>query len=131
MKDRKLEHLHPDIEPPCRQLMAQCELEGIPAFVVFTWRSANEQNLLYAQGRTLPGKIVTNATAEKSKHCFTINGEPASKAFDVAISDGKGGIIANGDHPLFKRVGEIGESLDLIWGGRWKSIQDASHFEVP
>lgn len=131
MSDRNLDHLHPLLEPICREFLRQCEYEKLNVFVTFTWRSAEEQDALYAQGRTKTGKIVTRATSKNSKHCFILNGKPASKAFDIAIKDDAGKIIENGDHPFYEKAGEIGESLDLIWGGRWRSIKDASHFEIP
>lgn len=34
--------------------------------------------------------------------------------------------------PLWERVGEIGESVGLVWGGRWKgNKRDCPHFELP
>ena len=32
---------------------------------------------------------------------------------------------------LYCQLGEIGESLGLSWGGRWHSIKDYPHFELP
>jgi len=35
-------------------------------------------------------------------------------------------------HPLWARLGEIGESAGLRWGGRWKGKRcDQPHFECP
>ena len=30
---------------------------------------------------------------------------------------------------LFKKVGSIGESLGLEWGGNWKKFKDLPHFQ--
>jgi peptidoglycan L-alanyl-D-glutamate endopeptidase CwlK len=129
--DRNIDHLHPLLEPICQEFMRQCDYEGIKAFITFTWRPADEQDSLYAQGRTKPGKIVTNATSKNSKHCFTLNGKPAAKAFDIAIKDDDGAIIKDGSHPLYTRAGRIGEDLDLIWGGTFRKLGDSGHFEIP
>lgn len=129
--DRNLDDLHPLLEPICKDFLRQCVADNIHAFVTFTWRSMEEQDALYEQGRTTPGKIVTNAMGAKSKHCFTIAGKPASKAFDIAIKDDSGAILTDGQHPLYHRSGVIGRELDLVWGGDWHSIKDASHFEIP
>ena len=32
---------------------------------------------------------------------------------------------------MFKRVGELGKSLGLEWGGSWKSPVDKPHFQLP
>lgn len=49
-------------------------------FLTCVHRSNEEQNTLYAQGRTTKGKIVTNAKAGQSKH----NKKP-SEAFDIGF----------------------------------------------
>lgn len=33
-------------------------------------------------------------------------------------------------NPLWRRIGEMGERLRLVWGGRWKQ-RDTGHFEMP
>lgn len=131
MNDRNIDDLHPLLEQTCREHMRQCESEGIKAFVVFTWRGTDEQDRIYAQGRTIPGNIVTNARGSQSKHCFTIAGQPASKAYDIAIKDDSGAIIKDGSHPSYHRAGAIGKELGLGWGGDWHSLYDPGHFEIP
>ena len=50
-------------------------------------------------------------------------------AFDVYRADGRGAYYdADG---FFSRVGAIGVSLGLEWGGNWKSIPDRPHFQLP
>src|SRR5574343_1544593 len=49
-------------------------------FLTCVYRSNEEQDALYAQGRTTKGKIVTNAKAGQSKHNFK-----PSKAFDIGF----------------------------------------------
>ena len=94
----------------------------------YTLRTFAEQNALYAQGRTKPGKIVTNAKGGLSYHNYgmaidivlIINGKEASwndkKDFD---GDGKADWmeIVN----IFKQFG-------WEWGGDWK-FRDAPHFQ--
>jgi peptidoglycan LD-endopeptidase CwlK len=83
MTNRKIEDLHPNLLPLYEQFSSACKESGLDIVVTCTYRSNAEQNILYAQGRTKPGKIVTNAKAGKSEHNFTLNGRPASKAFDI------------------------------------------------
>lgn len=129
MASRKITDLHPNLQPLCQKFLDLCHAENIDAFITCTYRSDTEQNADYAKGRTAPGKIVTNARAGQSKHNFTIDGKPASKAFDFAILE-IGGVNWNPQSKPWKRAIEIGESLGLTSGSRWKSLKDYPHFEL-
>lgn len=104
------------------ELTKLCKQNGIDILITQTLRTKAEQDALYAQGRTAPGKKVTNAKYPQSLHCWGI-------AFDfVPIVGGK----AIWNQPaLFLKVGELGESIGLEWGGRWKTIVDRPHFQAP
>lgn len=94
----------------------------------YTLRTFAEQNVLFAQGRTKPGKIVTKARGGLSYHNYgmaadivlIINGKEASwndkKDFD---GDGKADWmeIVN----IFKQYG-------WEWGGDWQ-FKDSPHFQ--
>ena len=83
-------------------------------------RSYAEQDALYAQGRTAPGKIVTRAKAGYSNHNFGI-------AFDIGVFEGNKYLD---ESPKYKAVGVLGVDLGLEWGGNWKSIVDQPHFQL-
>lgn len=129
MNDRDINHLHPDLQPLCRAFLAKCLAAGLDARITFTYRTPQEQDALYAIGRTKPGKRVTNLKGKASKHCFTLNGTPAARAFDYALFRA-GKPIKDGDDPEYMKAGLIGEALGLGWGGRWKKPHDAGHFEL-
>lgn len=130
MIDKDINHLHPDLQPLCRAWLDKCKQQSIDARVIYTWRSTAEQDALYAQGRTKPGKIVTNAKGGQSKHNFTLNGKPASKAFDWCIINPDGSANWNPNSPEWKAAVAIGKQLGLVWGGEFKSILDYCHFEI-
>ena len=129
MTSRDIMDLHPDLQPLCREFLARTHAENIHTFLTCTYRSNKEQDIEYAKGRTALGNIVTNAKAGQSKHNFTIDGEPASKAFDVAIRLDDGSLDWNTVHSCWHRIGEIGKELGLVWGGNWKQ-RDMPHFEL-
>lgn len=116
---RDINELHPDLQQPCMNFLEQCKTAGLNVFLIFTWRSPAEQDRIYAQGRTEPGHVVTNLKGDQSLHCFMINGEPASKAFDFGIEDENNRYITDGTDPRYTQAGEIGEGLGLEWGGRF------------
>lgn len=121
INSRKLDDLLPHITAAAEKLLAQCEAVGIKLLVTSTYRNYAEQERLYAQGRTTPGKVVTKARPGYSAHNFR-------RAFDVVpLKDGK----AWWDAPFatWAKIGVIGESLGLEWGGRWKGFVDLPHFQ--
>ena len=68
-----------------------------------------------------PGPKVTNAKPGYSWHNFGV-------AWDFAVFDEQG--QPQWESPLMERCGEIGESLGLEWGGRWKGIKDTPHLQL-
>lgn len=112
--------LHEKVRPLARQLVQDSAAAGITIKITSGSRTYAEQNDLYEQGRTKPGKIVTNARGGQSNHCFGI-------AFDVTIFNGSQPVW---ESPLYKTVGKLGKSLGFTWGGDWASINDEPHFEL-
>ena len=119
----RLDQLDLDVQEKARALIAAADKEGIELIVTQTYRAPEEQAALYARGRTALGVIVTHAPAGYSWHEFR-------RAFDVAITHFPGDMTKDDlyDGP-WERVGDIGESLGLEWGGRWKH-QDRPHFQL-
>lgn len=127
---RAIEYLHPDLKDLCRKHLKKCQDNGIDAFVTQTFRSPEEQDKLYAQGRTAPGKIVTYLKSDKSKHCFTIDDKPAAKAYDIMIKDENGQLISNGDDKQYRWAAEYATELGLESGFYWKNFKDSGHVEL-
>jgi peptidoglycan L-alanyl-D-glutamate endopeptidase CwlK len=94
--------LLPEVQPYARALVTKAAANGITIIVICGTRTYAEQDALYEQGRTKPGKIVTNARAGHSNHNFGV-------AFDIGV---------------------LGIDLGLEWGGNWKTIQDEPHFQL-
>jgi hypothetical protein len=63
--------------------MAAMKAYGYPMFIVRTYDTEEKQLKIYAQGRTLPGKIVT--WTRRGWHNLTKNGEPCARAVDLAF----------------------------------------------
>lgn len=130
MASRKLSDLDPALQSLAEKFLSLCSDAGIDILVTCTYRSPKEQDKLYAQGRTEPGKIVTNARAGQSKHNLTnASLQPASQAFDIVpLRSGKP--IWNASDPVWQQVGSIGEDLGLEWAGRWKRFKEYPHFQL-
>jgi peptidoglycan L-alanyl-D-glutamate endopeptidase CwlK len=120
-KMRDINLLHPDLIPKAQKLIELARQKGIDIIISQTLRTKEEQNDLYAQGRTKPGNIVTHVEYPYSLHCWGV-------AFDIAVIIGG---KANWDAKYYDLIGPLGESLGLEWGGRWKSFVDRPHFQLP
>lgn len=101
------------------------ESTGDDLLLTCVHRSVEEQQALYARGRTKPGPKVTNVDGitTLSNHNLT----PA-RAVDVAVlTEGKVSW-----HPEdYKPLGPLAERYGLLWGGNWVTLRDYPHLELP
>lgn len=131
MTDRdkaRLVGVHPDLLRAVGLVFAEMEQFGAPMFVVEGVRSAARQAVLYMQGRTTKGPIVTydDGVEHRSKHQAHDDG--FGYAVDCAFIDQKNPFAET--HP-WDVYGEAIERQGGIWGGRWHSIMDKPHFQWP
>jgi len=118
---RRLAELQPHVEKAALAALAQAEKEGLDILITQGLRTYAEQDALYAQGRTKPGKIVTNARGGQSYHNFGL-------AFDyVLIENGKAVWEVNSK---WKRFASICKAKGFEWGGDWKSFKDYPHLQM-
>lgn len=124
INSRKIEDLHPTVQAKARAFEAACDAEGIDILFTSTYRDKESQNALYAQGRTVRGKIVTNAKGGQSFHNWRV-------AFDIVpLRNGKAVWSTTGeDGKLWAKIGAIGERCGLEWAGRWKTFKEMAHFQ--
>lgn len=117
---RDLNELHPVVKDLAEKLVAECKNQGINMGISETYRSPERQDYLYAQGRTRPGAIITNVkgSSMSSYHQWRL-------AFDVYNN-------VRGDEynaTVLNKIGKIGQSLGLEWGGAWSGFRDTPHFQ--
>lgn len=110
--------LHPAIKEKAGRFIIETRKRGIPMIMTSGLRDFAEQQILYNQGRTTPGAIITNAKPGDSFHNYAL-------AFDAIpnVSDWK-------NYPRYNEIVAIAESLGLRWGGNFKTILDKPHFEI-
>ena len=113
---RQQNRFQPLVGRNAQALVSRMKAVGHPIRITSTYRSSEEQAELYAQGRTTPGNIVTNAKPGESFHNYGV-------AFDVVFRN------EGYDAPeaLWRRLGSVGKALGLEWGGDWKN-PDRPHF---
>lgn len=120
--EQRILELDPELQVLCRRLLTAAKELGHDARVIQGYRTFEEQDELYAQGRTKPGPVVTHARGGYSWHNFR-------KAFDVGLFTERGTYIDDDDSGLMA-LGEVAEHIGLEWGGRWQH-PDYPHFQLP
>ena len=121
--ENRLKKVHPELARRVRMVIDNLAKAGMQVEVVQGLRTVAEQDALFAQGRTKPGKVVTNARGGQSNHNYGI-------AVDVVpFADGK----PNWDAPnsIWIAIGGEAEKVGLEWGGNWKKFLDRPHIQLP
>jgi peptidoglycan L-alanyl-D-glutamate endopeptidase CwlK len=126
---RSLDDLHPHVKMLCEKHLVLCRDAGIPCTVTFTFRSIATQNGLYAQGRTKPGKRVTNAKGGESFHNYGLAYDLVPTELLKKANWGDNARDQETTNKIWKEVATLGKSIGLEWGGDWKSIKDRPHFQ--
>lgn len=127
MASREITDLHPLMQLKAIAFRKKCAAAGVDVLIYCTWRSNKEQDELYAMGRTTKsnigvsilrplGKVVTNAKGGQSAHNHTVDGKPASKAWDCCPMVG-GKPVWDEKHPAWIIIGRIAAELGLQWYG--------------
>jgi peptidoglycan L-alanyl-D-glutamate endopeptidase CwlK len=121
----RLSQVIPALAEKITKLAEMCDLD--PVFttenakleITQGLRTWDDQAKLFALGRTVPGREVTNARPGESWHNFGC-------AVDVAPFIGDAQPDWDEAHQIWARIVELGESLGLRSGVSWK---DEPHFE--
>lgn len=134
----RCQKLHPDVRQEAIDTLEKIETilpDNIRVRVVQGLRTIEEQNDLYAQGRTKPGKIITKARGGKSFHNYGL-------AIDFALlydKDNNGSfeelswdINKDFDKNMKKDWDEVVEQFEAKgweWGGKWRTFKDYPHVQ--
>lgn len=114
--------VNPLLADKIRLLAEMMDLTGEPIRVEQGLRSWSKQAEIYAQGRTAPGEIVTNAPPGHSWHEFGL-------AVDVCPLSLLPTVNWTPESPIWTDMGSKGKSLGLFWGGDF-SHPDRPHFQL-
>ncbi|TDP60078.1 M15 family metallopeptidase [Flavobacterium dankookense] len=124
--------LHPLVREEMTTIITECNkaLTGRAKIrITQSLRTFEEQDALYAIGRTKPGKKITNAKGGQSIHnygfavdiCLIIDGKTAS--WDTT-KDWDNDQIAD-----WYECVKIFAKFGWDWGGNWKTFKDLPHFD--
>lgn len=137
--------------------LRDCNSRGVAVHVYETLRTNERQAQLYAQGRTAPGKIVTNAKPGQSKHNPDANGEghawdavpwewllqrgevaskldwspfvtaEGERLFRLSLAGGSGDLSLL--DPRWRVMVECADRHSIEWAGRWLQFVEYVHMQ--
>lgn len=120
--EERLAELHPELALRARKIDAL--LPSLSIQVAQGLRTWAQQQLLYEQGRTSPGKIVTNCPGGMSWHNFGL----AVDLFPEDVIPGQPDW--NTANPAWLKMIGAGVSLGLVSGSNWRTFPDWPHFQL-
>ena len=114
---RSLDDLSPRFRPLAMELLARCVEAGLLVMIVDTLRTTAEHADNLRRGVSW---------TPHSKH---LDGDAIDIApYEVWMATGPDKLQWDAENPVWLKLGAIGESIGLRWGGRWRQ-QDLGHFE--
>jgi len=117
----RLAGVHPRLAVRAMAIIGAAAADGHTLRVTQGLRTFAEQDALWAQGRTVPGKRVTNARGGQSYHNYGL-------AFDVAVLvDGK----VTWDIDRYAALTPYAQRVGLEHGYTWSTFRDPPHFQLP
>lgn len=131
---QRIKLLHPRLRPEAEVILLRCGLKLTGDYGVrftHTLRSFDEQDFLFEQGRTRPGKVVTWAKGGESFHNYGM-------AIDICLLK-KDGKMVSFDTKLDADQDAVADWIEALtvfknmgweWGGDWpKGKRDMPHFQ--
>lgn len=127
--------LYPVFLEKLQALLNEAIMGGNTYWVISGFRSYFEQTMLYNQGRTAPGKIVTNAKAGQSSHNFGISADLCRDGFVD-----RAGLQPDYRPESYEPLRALAPKHGLVWGGSWQFLDpktgkltggDFPHVQMP
>ena len=134
----RCQKLHPKVRQEAIEAIQEAEAgfpSNIKVRVVQGLRTIEEQNELYAQGRTKPGNIVTKAKGGKSLHNYGLAIDFAlmyDKDYNGNFEELSWNIAKDGDKDGKKDWDEVVAAFEKrgwSWGGKWRTFKDYPHVQ--
>jgi peptidoglycan LD-endopeptidase CwlK len=122
--------IHPIVAEQRDLLIKKAAQKGISIVITDGFRSADEQDELFARGRTGEGSIVTHVEGGESYHNYGLAIDFALQLQDgTVVWDLKRDDNRNGKSDWMEVVA-IAKELGFEWGGDWYGFKDYPHLEM-
>ena len=125
---QRLQLVHPLLAQKIGALDTALIAQGELIRVVQGLRKWEDQQRIYAQGRTTPGQIVTNAPPGHSMHEFGLAVDCMPSLNPPALAYKPDDV---GGSPRYISMRAAAESIGLVSGSRWIHVPDWPHLQLP
>ena len=129
----KISKLHPSVRDEVTKIINEINTSVLTgdSKVIITQglRTFTEQDALYAQGRTKPGKKVTNAKGGQSVHNYGFACDIALIIKDKEVSWDTKKDWDKDNQSDWMEVVSVFKKYGWSWGGDWISFKDMPHFD--
>lgn len=123
-------NLHPIVKKKAETLQNEAEKIGIPIIITDAFRSFEEQDAIYARGRTTDGSVVTYAKGGDSYHNyglaidFALLPSPERAIWDLEYDGNQNG------KSDWMEVVHLAKNLGFSWGGDFANFKDYPHLQM-
>lgn len=124
IESRSLEELFSEVRKRAVAAIARAEMDtGLKIIPTCTYRDDEQQRAYYEQGRTTPGRKITNEPGPGGAHSLRI-------AIDIApcIKDDTG-LHTFYATTKWELIAQAFKDQGFSWGGDWTTIKDKPHFQ--
>lgn len=118
MSGRNWNYVLPEMKQKVLQLLAEAKAQGLHVMFYNGWRSPAQEAADQKHGTS------DLTSAYDSWHTW---GAAADIVFKSALGEPE---WPNADDPRWQKLGAIGKSLGLVWGGDWTTLRDMAHFQL-
>lgn len=118
--------LYPPFYNKYFQMVNALNAQGLEYFAICGFRSFEQQDALFAKGRTVPGGKVTNAKGGYSAHQYWCATDSCRDS-DVNT----GGLQPDWNRADYLPMADMARKFDLEPGFYWTSLGDAPHVQLP
>lgn len=128
VSEQRLALVHPKLAQNIETLDTTLISRGVLIRVVQGLRKWEDQERIYAQGRTAPGEIVTDAPPGHSMHEFGLAVDCMPSLNPPALPYKPDGV---GGSPRYIAMRAVAEAEGLVSGSRWAHPVDWPHLQLP
>lgn len=123
--EEKIKFLYPDLQVRIRRVYEDMfRIHSLKMRLTEGMRSLQRQKELYAQGRTIPGRVVTNSRPGYSFHHYGLAFDSCFVGPDPYLEKDPLGPF------LWQEFGKYAVAHGLVWGGDFKTVKDKPHCQI-
>jgi len=126
---KRIATLHPKLRSEAGNILLECEKANVSIRITSAFRTPEEQDSLFEQGRTKPGVIVTNAKRWQSYHNYGLAVDICLYRKDGSISYSAKEDLDNDGIADWFEVVAIFKKYGWEWAGDWKTFKEFPHLQ--